>query len=134
MNVAERMSSTAPYRTQSGLTPYTGPWTQAELVHLLRRTMFGVKGSDLSYFTGRSMNQVVDELLTPTAAAPALPIKEYSIAATPGVNPDANIAQGTTWVNDINNDGTVQSFRRSSIKKWLTGNMINQDRSVCWRK
>jgi uncharacterized protein (DUF1800 family) len=130
MNVAEIMSSTAPYRTQSGLTPYTGPWTQAELVHLLRRTMFGVKRSDLSYFTGRSMNQVVDELLTPTAAAPALPIKEYSIAATPGVNPDANIAQGTTWVNDINNDGTVQSFRRSSIKKWLTGNMINQDRSV----
>lgn len=118
------------YRTQSGLNPYAGPWSDKELVHLLRRTLFGVKKSDLDYFRGRTMNQVVDELLMPTAPAPAPPIKEYTIAAAPGITPDTNIAQGTTWVNDVNNDGTVQGLRRASFKKWLTGNMINQDRSI----
>jgi hypothetical protein len=130
MNAVGTSSIAAPFRTQSGLTPYSGPFTEAELVHLLRRTMFGVKRSDLSYFKGRSMNQVVGELLSPTAPSPAPPLKEYTIAATPGVNPDTAVARGTTWVNDINNDGTVQSLRRSSLKKWLTGNMINQDRSI----
>lgn len=125
-------------RTQSGLNPYTGPWTEAEIIHLLKRTQFGVKRSDLIYFRIRSMDAVVDELLNPTASAPLPPLKEYANPTTPGVNVDTAVVQGTTWVNNINNDGTIQSLRRASYKKWLTGNMLNQDRSVlekmilCW--
>ncbi|MBK6829037.1 MAG: DUF1800 family protein [Chitinophagaceae bacterium] len=33
-------------------------------------------------------------------------------------------------MNDINSDGTVQSQRRASYKKWLVGTMVNQDRSI----
>jgi uncharacterized protein (DUF1800 family) len=116
-------------RTLSGINPYTGPWGTNEVIHLLKRTMFGAKKTDVDYFDTRTMDQAVDELLNPTAANPAPPVKEYTTSTQPGT-PDTNIAQGSTWVNDINNDGTVQSQRRASYKKWWTGTLINQDRSI----
>ena len=114
----------------SGINPYTGPWTDNEIIHLLKRTMFGAKRNDIVYFRSRTVSQAVDELLNPTVPQPAPPIKEYVTSTTPGVVPDGNIVQGTTWINDINSDGTVQSQRRGSYKKWMTGNLINQDRSI----
>jgi uncharacterized protein (DUF1800 family) len=121
---------TSPSRTLSGLNPYNGAWTNNEIIHLLKRTCFGAKKKDVDYFATRTMNQSVDELLTPTASNPAPPVKEYVTTTQGGSTPDANIVQGTTWVNDLNSDGTVQSQRRASYKKWWTGVMINQDRSI----
>ena len=123
-------STAQPPRTLSGIDAYTGPWTEQEVVHLLKRTMFGAKRADVNYFKNLSMSQAVQELLNPTAPDPAPPVKEYVTSTTLGVNADGNILQGTTWINDINNDGTVQSQRRASYKKWWTGVMINQDRSI----
>ena len=123
-------STAQPPRTLSGIDAYTGPWTEHEVAHLLKRTMFGAKRADVNYFKNLSMSQAVQELLNPTAPDPAPPVKEYVTSTTLGVNADANILQGTTWINDINNDGTVQSQRRASYKKWWTGVMINQDRSI----
>ena len=113
----------------SGINPYSGPWTENEIVHLLKRTMFGTKKADVDYFKGRTVSQAVDELMNPVAPQPMPPVKEYVTSTQPGT-PDTNIMQGTTWANDINNDGTVQSQRRASYKKWLTGILINQDRSI----
>lgn len=126
---AATSDSVSPARTLSGINPYTGTWGANEVIHLLKRTMFGAKKADVDYFVNLTMNQAVDELLNPTASNPAPPVKEYTTSTQPGT-PDANIAQGSTWVNDINNDGTVQSQRTSSYKKWWTGTMINQDRSI----
>jgi uncharacterized protein (DUF1800 family) len=123
-------STAQPPRTLSGIDAYTGPWTEQEVTHLLKRTMFGAKRADVNYFKNLSMSQAVQELLNPTAPDPAPPVKEYVTSTTMGVNADANILQGTTWINDINNDGTVQSQRLASYKKWWTGVMINQDRSI----
>lgn len=122
--------SAQPFRTMSGIAPYTGAWTEQEVIHLLKRTMFGAKKEDIHYFLSQGMEQTVTELLNPTAAQPAPPVKEYTTSTTPGVNADGNITQGTTWVNDINSDGTVQSQRRASYKKWWVGVMIQQDRSI----
>jgi uncharacterized protein (DUF1800 family) len=122
-------STESPRRITSGINPYAGPWTENEVIHLLKRTMFGAKKADVDYFKTKTVSQTVDELLTPTAPQPTAPIKEYVTSTQPGT-PDSNIVQGTTWVNDINNDGTVQSQRRASYKKWWTGVMINQDRSI----
>jgi uncharacterized protein (DUF1800 family) len=119
-----------PARTFSGINPYTGAWSKNEIVHLLKRTMFGAKKADVDYFATRTLDQTVDELINPTAPNPNPPIKEYLTTTTLGTVPDTNILQGTTWVNDINNDGTVQSQRRASYKKWWTGVLINQDRSI----
>lgn len=116
-------------RTQSGLTPYTGLWTENEVIHLLKRTMFGAKKADVDYFKTKTCAQAVDELLNPTAALPSPPVKEYSHTSAL-TQPDVGIAAGTTWVNDPNSDGTINSLRRASFKKWWVGTMINQDRSI----
>lgn len=125
----EEGGSSRPFRTTSGINPYSGPWTEQEVIHLLKRTMFGAKKADVNYFKAMTLGQAVDTLLTPTAPDPAPPVKEYATSTT-ATNPDTGIVQGTTWVNDINSDGTVQSQRRASYKKWWTGVMINQDRSI----
>lgn len=118
-----------PFRTLSGINPYTGSWADFEIIHLLKRTMFGSKKADVDYFKTKTLSQAVDELLNPLSPNPAPPVKEYT-TSTNATTPDGNIAQGTTWINDINSDGTVQSQRRASYKKWWTGAMINQDRSI----
>jgi uncharacterized protein (DUF1800 family) len=115
-------------RTTSGLQPYTGQWTKKEVVHLLKRTMFGAKASDVSYFLGLTMSQAVDELLNPVSALPDPPLKEYDTSAA--ALPDTEVALGTTWINSTNTDGTIQALRRASLKKWWTGMIINQDRSI----
>lgn len=112
-------------RTNSGLNLYAGPWTKNEVQHLLKRTMFGSKLADINYFAGLTMSQAVDALLSPSAPMPSPPVNDYS----PGTA-DPNVPAGSTWVNDFSTDGTINSVRRSSFKKWWTGVMINQDRSI----
>ena len=116
-------------RTLSGLTPYSGPFGTEEVVHLLKRTMFGAAPDDVTYFKSLSMSAAVDELLNPTAPLPAPPVKDYDTSGAD--TPDTNIAAGAVWVNDhVNVDGTVSGGRRSSFKKWGLGRMIHQDRSI----
>src|SRR5215831_3087123 len=122
---SRKKTAISTFRTDSGITPYAGPWTTNEVVHLLKRTMFGAKKADVDYFKTKTMSQAVDELLTPTAPLPAPPVNDYS----PGTA-DPNVAAGATWINDPTNDGTLNSVRRASFKKWWTGLMINQDRSI----
>jgi uncharacterized protein (DUF1800 family) len=114
----------------SGIGPYTGTWGKNEVRHLLKRTMFGAKEADVAYFLGKTMNDAVDELLNPTEPMPAMPIKEYVTTTTVGATPDTTVLQGTTWIGNVNNDGSVQSQRRASYKKWWVGNLINQGRSI----
>jgi len=113
------------FRTNSGINQYTGPWTKNEVQHLLKRTMFGSTKADIDYFLAKTMVQAIDELINPTAPFPAPPVNDYS----PGTA-DANIVAGATWINNPTSDGTLNSLRRSSFKKWWTGVMINQDRSI----
>lgn len=115
-------------RTSSGLQLYTGPWTRNEIIHLLKRTMFGAKPADVSYFESKTMVETVDELLNPVDPLPNPPLKDYS--TTSALSPDNDVPAGGTWINSINNDGTIQSLRRSALKKWWIGCQINQDRSI----
>jgi uncharacterized protein (DUF1800 family) len=112
-----------------GLTAYSGAWTENEVIHLLKRTLFGATRSDIDYFKSRTFQQSVDEILNPTAQLPDPPVKEYA-TPTNAVTPDTNISQGSSWVFDPNTDGTVNSLRIASFKKWWMGVMINQDRSI----
>lgn len=112
-----------------GLGAYTGAWTENEVIHLLKRTLFGATRADIAYFSKMDIQQAVDELLNPTAPLPDPPVKEYNTPAN-AQKPDAHIPQGTTWVLDPSTDGTVNSLRNSSFKKWWMGVMLNQDRSI----
>ena len=69
------VKAVSPTRVMSGINPYAGPWTSNEVIHLLKRTMFGAKKLDVDYFSTRTMSQSVDELLAPLAPNPTAPVK-----------------------------------------------------------
>lgn len=116
-------------RTSSGITPYGGPWGRNEVIHLLKRTMFGASLQDISYFETRTLDQAINELLTITAPMPAPPLKDYD-ASEAEAQPDTNIAPGTPWINDYNPDGEIGRARNRSFQRWWISRMIHQDRSV----
>src|SRR5687767_2440611 len=47
------------------IKPYSAPWTERQLKHLLVRTLFGVSREDLDYFKGKSRDECLDILLRP---------------------------------------------------------------------
>ncbi|MEI9944434.1 MAG: DUF1800 domain-containing protein [Chitinophagaceae bacterium] len=123
-----KKSSVTPaqnFRTQSGLNPYAGPWTRNEVQHLLKRTMFGSRKADIDYFAARTLDQAVNELLTPTAALPSPPLNDYNTD-----DPDPNIPAGATWINDLSINPDINNARRVSFKRWWAGVLLNQDRSI----
>lgn len=109
----------------SGIDPYQGPFDQAALIHLLKRTMFGASPADINHFSGMSVSAVVDTLINPTAPLPGPPLNDYQATA-----PDPNVPAWSTWVNSQTTDGTINFQRRNSLKKWWIGNLIRQDRSI----
>ncbi|MFY0643768.1 MAG: DUF1800 domain-containing protein [Bacteroidia bacterium] len=118
------MAVTKKARTNSGVTPYSGSFGNAEILHLLKRCTFGASKDDLDFFSGKTMNQVVDAVLNIDYTPPTPPLNNYN---TP-TSIDPNVPAGQTWVNDYN--GTFNGQRQSSFKRWWVGQMINQDRTI----
>ena len=125
------VSFASPTRTQSGINPYTGPWTVNEVIHLLKRTMFGASKADVDFFKTMTMSQAVDALLNVPLAqfTPPPPVKNYANSVVPA-DPDIAVAAGQTWVNTNTTDGGVNSQRILSYRNWWMGQMINQDRNI----
>lgn len=115
-------------RTNSGIAPYTGVWTKNEIIHLLKRTMFGARPEDIQHFEGKTMDEAVDELLNITSPLPDPPVKDYDTAEAEV--PDNSVDAGTTWVNDVNEDDKIGWLRKRSLKKWWIGVMLNQPRNI----
>lgn len=114
-------------RATTTLNPYSGTFGTIELSHLLRRTLFGVTKADLTHFAGMTLNQVMAQLLTPSAA-PQPPLNAYN----DGNFTDADIPFGQTWVNALNNANSVTANgrRKGSFKFWWIGLMLNQERNL----
>jgi len=112
------------FRTLSGINQYTGAWTKEEVLHLLKRTMFGAKKADADFFGNMTLNQAVDYLLnvTPAQTTPPPPVKTYNATVDP------SIAIGQTWVNTTQTNSNSQ--RRNSLQNWWMGLMVNQERSI----
>lgn len=116
------------------VTPYTGTFGREELKHLLRRTMFGATNEDLLAFSGQSLSQVVDALLTVNIVQTP-PLKNYW--RLNGTTPDPSLVDpaipfGTTWVNTPNIIGTVDAnvYRMASFFSWRVGLMVTQPRTI----
>ena len=118
------------FGVNGGINQYTGPWGTEQVTHLLKRTMFGSRKSDIDYFKAKSMSQAVDELLTTPSTAPSPPIKNYDNTGIDASDPDITIAYGQTWVNTNTNDGTANSRRLSSFKSWWMNQILNQQRNI----
>ena len=116
----------------SGIQPYTGTFGKAEVLHLLRRTMFGATKADVTYFMTKTLAQSVAELLTVPTTAPAPPLKNYSSMQTIGgvtTDTEPSLAAGQTWVNTPT-IGTLSGQRRNSLRAWWMSQMINQNRNI----
>ena len=113
------------------ITRYSGSWGKKQVVHLLKRTMFGAKPADIDHFKGMTMDTSVDEIIT-MPAAPNPPLNFYEgvdINGTPFQDSDG-VPKGQTWVNGTIGDGTTNFFRGESLRAWWLGNMIFQGRSI----
>lgn len=113
-------------RTNSGLTKYSGAWTRNEAQHLAKRSLFGSPKADIDQFLKLGLSGSLDQLLNYTTPLPAPPLNDYSS----GTYKDPVVAPGATWVNNITNDGGLQSNRMSSLKRWWVGEMINQESTL----
>jgi len=117
----------------SGIAPYTGAWTQWEVAHLLRRTGFGVKKSDLENLLGVGCSLSVDHLLN--ISAPTIPsgtpLNYYQTSA-----PDSGgIPLGSSWTSNnltyiSGSDGTVEYFRENSLICWSWGLCIDDATNI----
>lgn len=116
-----RLTETSP---ATGLLLYKGPWSKWQLIHLLKRTMFGAKKADIEYFKEKPLADVVNELLSPTAPLPPPPVNDYDEI---GLN---NIQPGKTWVNTPYTNEGDDDLRTFSFMKWSMMVFVEQDRSI----
>lgn len=113
-------------RTQSGLAPYTGPWGTTQIIHLLKRCMFGAKKADVDYCKTKTMDAAVNELINTVIPAPAPPVNNYNTGT-----PDPDVPAGATWVNaPPATSGGINTQRRYSLHSWWRGVQLNQARSI----
>ena len=115
-----------PQTSKLGLNTYTGAWNNIVAKHLLNRTMYGAKIADINYFTQLGVEASVDQLLTISKQVNSYPLNDYNSSTLI----DPKVAAGETWINDITTDGTINSARRSSYKKWMMSILVNQERNI----
>jgi uncharacterized protein (DUF1800 family) len=124
----------APLNVTSGVAPYAGAWTDNEVIHLLKRLTFGAPREEVEYFKTLTYAQAVDELVNTvnTAANMGQPLKTYSTNTTdtPANDPDWSVPMGNTWINTPTSSGSVNFFRRESLKSWWMSLLMNQPRSL----
>jgi uncharacterized protein (DUF1800 family) len=109
----------------SGLNPYTGPWTKNEVVHLLRRTLFGVTAQDVDYFQSLTINQAVTQLLNAPYTPPDPPVNDYNNANFT----DPDIPSGQVWINAALS-GVAEPYRLESLRAWWFRLTLRNDRSI----
>ena len=116
----------------SGLAPYTGSWTTVEALHLLRRTGFGYKKTDVDTLTAMNFDTAVNTVLTIDLTPPAPPVNAYQNSFAD----QNNLPYGQTWVdnpfplNDYDSGGDTNNARIDMLRYWNLGNNLNQNLSI----
>lgn len=101
----------------AGLEEYTGAWTYTDAAHLLRRTTFGAKKSDVMTLLTKSPLQAVDMLL----------------ASPPGNTPPAPInyvGDGADWTTTEYNSDQINNQRLTFLQTWFFSAMVSQPISI----
>lgn len=112
-----------------GLQEYSGTWDTPQIVHLLKRTLFGVKAQDIQYFKTRTLQQAVDELLQPTLPPANFPLNNYNVN---GYTDPSGVALWQTWINSgmAIADQDLNEKRIQSFKTWWLGQALVPSRSI----
>jgi uncharacterized protein (DUF1800 family) len=112
-----------------GLQEYSGTWDTPQIVHLLKRTLFGAKQKDIQYFKTKTLSQAVDEILQPTAAPASVPLNNYNVN---GYVDPTGVALWQTWINTGISlaDTELNKHRIDSLKTWWLGQAVQPSRSI----
>lgn len=110
---------------QGGIANYTGAWGDAQVKHLLRRTLFGFTRADVDFFKAMTMSDAVDYLLNIPTTQPAPPVNGYNTSTE--IDPD--ISAGVTWVNGPENPN-FSPQRRNSLYAWSMERILSNDRHI----
>lgn len=113
-------------KTSTGIGAYTGVFGENQLIHLLRRTLFGISQSDINFFKNKTLNEVVDSLLLIPNSPPPPPLNNYSYNTS---FPDTEVPAGSTWVNAAVNPN-LEGLRIASFKAWWFSQMVNPQRNI----
>ncbi len=105
------------------LTPIKRELKKEDLLHLLRRTLFGVGNKELSFFKNKNILQSLDILLK-QSPEPHAPLQEDSDVVDPLV------PTGQTWINAPYENDLIENRRGLMLKMWWTGQVINRDYSL----
>ncbi|MEQ9300709.1 MAG: DUF1800 family protein [Cyclobacteriaceae bacterium] len=110
----------------AGLAPYTGVFGTNELAHLIKRTQFGCSPEVLNNFSGKSLQDVLIEILVldPT---PSPPVNDYNGVEDLGTDPD--IPLGETWITAAFNED-FEGPRNLSLKSWWIRQMAAQKPTI----
>jgi hypothetical protein len=111
-------------RNTTGLAKYSGSWTKQEAAHLLRRTLFGPKLSEINLFSKKTVSEAVDSLLDTTNYAFNPPVNNYQNQTA-----DAAVPYGSTWVNAPLNVA-LEPNRKYSVKAWFWSLPAKQSTSI----
>src|SRR6476661_6721590 len=101
--------------------PFSGTFGKTELIHLLKRTLFGAKRIDLTIYSGKTLSEVVNNLLGSEMSG-STPVNNYNDSSLS----DPNVPDGQTWISAPYGNGTLNSRRLGSFTSWWTGMMIEQ--------
>jgi len=118
---------------QSGITTYAGPWTEKEVIHLLRRTMFGAAKKDVDKIKAMSFSSAVDFLIDNPVQPTTTPLNVYTTGTDSG-----GVAFGSSWIDAALPDPTDSTIRNTlnnnrltnSFKPWWMGQLINQQTHI----
>ncbi len=110
---------------QGGIANYTGTWGEAQVKHLLRRTLFGFTKADVDFFKTMSMSDAVDYIMNIPTTQPNPPVNGYNTSTD--IDPD--ISAGQTWVNGPDNIN-YHGQRRNSLYAWNMEQILAPQRHI----
>jgi len=102
------------------LNPVTGLLGFEKARHLLNRSLFGARHTEINFMKNKTAEEGVDYLLREPLATLPLPL---------GVKSDDEVPLGTSWVN-VKYNGTFNSQRLYSYRAWWTGRLFNPELSL----
>ncbi len=114
----------------SGLAPYTGTWTEWEVLHLLRRTNFGWKKSYVDTLLPLGPSAAVDAVLNINTTPPAPPVNWYQNFFAD----EKGLAYGADWTNEFFPSSTPgqssNHYRMDALRMWSFGLTLTDDVTI----
>ncbi len=105
------------------LSAYKKDFGKEQLLHLLRRSLFGVGFKEFNSFKGKTLEQCLDILLKQSALSPPVIQGDNELK-------DALVPEGTTWVNTPFENPQIDTRRRLMLKMWWVEHIVNRDLSL----